>query len=344
MWRLLHWLKPKEPDTSQKPAPTADVGLLNAARPDPAVADETQQALRQLERHLFCWLLDATPAQLEKPSPEAADIQSELTRRMNADGLSELPRQPAVLPMLIRALADEDVSRHALAEIILSDPALTVQLLHVANSPFFRPGEQQIESVEHAVFLLGLDGIRNVASAAVMRPMMTARNSQEALFAQRVWRWGLASARASELIAKAQGAPGNDFFMVGLIPALAYITLRREVVRLYRSDNDGRLPEPAVLLAALRANDWPVSQMIANRWDLPPRFHAHLMAAERPASRTPHTPLNDGIILGTREVLRQAHQRNLPEEKLVRALHLEPDDFTRIRHMLLTMLKDGQRL
>lgn len=344
MWRLLSWLKPKDKKSTRQPAPAPDPGLLNAARPDPASADNTQQGLRQLERHLFGWLLDATPAQLEEQSPDTDDVLAELTRRLDAESLTELPRQPSVLPKLMRTLANEGANRQELTDIILSDPALTVQLLHVANSPFFRPGEQQIESVDHAVFLLGLDGIRNVAAASVMRPMMTARNSQEALFAQRVWRWGLACARAAELIAKAQGAGGNDFFMIGLIPALAYITLRREVVRLYRAENAGATPHPSILLAALRKNDWRVAQMIATRWDMPPRFHAHLMTAERPAISSAHTPLNDGIILGTREVLRQAHQRNLPEEKLAQALHLSGPDFERIRGALLGMLEDAQRL
>lgn len=339
MWRLFQWFKPKtdNPSTVRR----QNGGLLNAAGTDPADEEPTRGALTQLENHLFCWLLDASPAELERDTPDAPGVLTQLQSRLDDGKLMELPRQPAVLPMLMRALSSEDISRHELANIILGDPALTDQLLHVANSPFFRPSDQPIESVEHAIFLLGLDGVRSVAAAAVMRPMMTARSNQEALFAQRVWRWGLACARAAELIARSQGADGNAFFLVTLVPALAYITLRREVTRIYRGQDQAALPEPAVIRTALRNHEWDVARLLSVRWDLPPQYQAYLMTAERPAPNGPHTPINDGIILGTREVLRHAHQRNLPEDQLLRALQMDEPTFVKIRTALLTMLREA---
>ncbi|BES72748.1 hypothetical protein RE428_37660 [Marinobacter nanhaiticus D15-8W] len=339
MWRLFSWLKPKAPE--KQAVTRRESGLLNPANPNIDDEEETHAALRQLENHLFCWLLDASPAQVERDTAHAPVILEALQQRVIDNGLAELPRQPAVLPMLMRALSNDNVSRKELSEIILSDPALTDQLLHMANSPFFLPGEQHIESVEHAIFLLGINGVRSVASAAVVRPMMTARSSQEALFAQRVWRWGLACARSAELIADARGGDGNAFFLVGLLPSLAYITIRREVARLYKSECPGVAMEPAVMRSALRSCDWATAQIVATKWELPPRYHAYLLTAERPAPQSEHTPLNDGIILGTREVLRHAQQRNLPEDQLVAALQMDPDQFQTIRNALVNMLRNG---
>ncbi|WP_111494714.1 HDOD domain-containing protein [Marinobacter bohaiensis] len=342
MWRLFNWLKPKIPASVPETAPPLDTKPDAPDGPDPD-NQPSHSALDQLENHLFCWLLDAGPATIERDTPMTPVVLTALADQLRSGALNELPRQPNVLPMLLRALTHEDVSRKELAEIILADPALTDQLLHMSNSPFFRPGEHLIETVEQAIFRLGLDGVRSVAAAAVMRPMMTARNSHEALFAQRVWRWGLACARSAELIANARGDDGNAFFLVGLIPAMAHLTLYREVVRLYRERQDGAAPEPAVIHAALRANDWTVTRLLAVAWNLPPRYQAHLLSTERPVRGRTHTPLNDGMILGTREVLRDAHQRNLPEDVLVEALALAPDEFERIRALLLNMLRDAQR-
>ncbi|WP_349558130.1 HDOD domain-containing protein [Marinobacter sp. NFXS9] len=268
MWRLFQWIKAKTATPEETLRPGS--GLLNAVGTDPADAEQTRDALTQLEGHLFCWLLNASPAELERDTPNAPMVLAQLQTRLDNGRLMELPRQPAVLPMLMRALSAEDISRHELAGIILGDPALTEQLLHVANSPFFRPSDQPIESVEHAIFLLGLDGVRSVAAAAVMRPMMTARSNQEALFTQRVWRWGLSCARSAELIARSQGADGNAFFLVSLVPALTYITLRREVTRIYRSQNQAGLPEPAIIRTALHTHEWDVARLLSARWDLPP--------------------------------------------------------------------------
>ncbi|PVY75825.1 HD-like signal output (HDOD) protein [Tamilnaduibacter salinus] len=336
MWRVLRWFKREQPS-----APPTRSHLLNTAHETPA-GDDTQLPLRRLEASLFCWLLDTPPHKLRHEDPNEPEVRQEIQRRLRQSGLTELPRKPSVLPRLMSALADERINRHDLTEILLADPSLTTQLLDVANSPFFKPGDQSIESVEHAVFMLGLDGIRNVASAAIMRPMMAARNSQEALFAQRTWRWGLACARSAELIANTHGGDGNGFFMVGLLPALSYITLRREVVHIAKGTGDRIAVTPALIRSLLKSWDWETTQKIAEAWHLPPQYHAWLLAAERPAPRTAHSPLNDGIILGTREVLRRANQLNLPEDTLQAALQLSESQFQSIRASLLTMLQSDR--
>jgi HD-like signal output (HDOD) protein len=248
------------------------------------------------------------------------------------------------LPMLTRALADDNADRKELSKIILSDPALTDQLLHVANSPLFRHGDKPIESVDQAVFMLGMNGIRNVISAAVMRPMMAARNSREALFAQRVWRWGLTCAKAAELIAGVKDRDGSVYFMTGLLPALSYITLRRELQRICRSASPPSEPSPNLTHQALARFQWATAQVLANEWKLSPEYHARLMAAERPKPKQTHAPLNDGIIIGTREILRHAHQRNMAEAEVRRLVHVPPEQFVRIRRIILDSLEAGSHI
>lgn len=325
----------------RRPAvPFQDSRLLNPSTDD---TEGTPERVEQLEEHLFCWLLDASPSELQTDLAHTNQVIEELQRRLETKRLDELPRQPLTLPMLMRALSDDATGRQQLTRIILDDPALTDQLLQIANSPYFRPGDQTIESVDQAVFLLGIDGIRNVISAAVMRPMMAARNSREALFAQRVWRWGLTCARSAELVAGLHGKDTSTHFMVGLLPALSYITLHRELQRISRSLGFNLSDMPGVAREALVRYQWTVSQLLANEWNLPPKYHAYLLSAERPAPGQKHAPLNDGMIIGTREVLRHAHQRNMAEEDLRKIIRLNSEQFSRVRKTILEMLKNGAR-
>ncbi len=317
--------------------------LINPAKAQ--TNDDLENGLElthRLEENLFCWLLDAKPSALTGEPSSATEILGELENRLTEGQMDELPRQPLSLPMLLRALADESTDRQSVTDIILRDPALTDQLLQVSNSPFFRHGDKTIESVDQAVFLLGIDGIRNVVSAAVMRPMMAARNSGEALFAQRVWRWGLSCARASEQIAKLHNADTSAHFMAGLLPALAYITLYRELQRICRARINSA-PTPALIRQAMTRYQWSTSQLLAKAWNLPPRFSALLLAAERPAPKQDQTPLNDGIIIGTREVLLHANQRNLAEDDLPNVVQLNPQQIKLVRESLLAMLRDEGR-
>jgi len=298
--------------------------------------------INQLEGHLFSWLLDVPPFKLEKNAASSADILSELERRLKTGEMEELPRKPGSLPRLMQVLSHETTERKQISDIILSDPALTKQMLQVANSPYFKLSDHSIETVDQAVFMLGIDGIRNVITAAVMRPMMAARNSREALFAQRAWRWGLTCGRAAELIATINRDDNGAHFMAGLLPSLAYITIRRELWRICHSQRACSEPEPAVIRAALGRYQWTTCQLLANVWNLPPKYHAWLLTAERPAPRQRHSALTDGLLLGTREVLRHGRQRNLAEEELRLIVHLTNEQMTTVRNALLRMLQEGK--
>lgn len=312
--------------------------LLNSAA---ASSEECRPPLDRLEDHLFCWLLDSSPRQVSQPSPLTGKVLREIESRLRDDRLEELPRQPLTLPTLMRTLASETTSRQAVTGIILGDPSLTQQVLQVANSPFFRVGDQAVVSVDQAVFLLGLDGIRNVASASVMRPMLAARNSAESTFAQRVWRWGLTCARSAELIALNNHQESTSYFMVGLLPALSYLTLRREVQSIFERRFPDEHPSPHVFHEVMRTFEWATAQKIAHAWNLPPRYHALLLTAEWSLPDKEHSPLNDGIVLGTREVLRDAHQRNLGIDELLPLLSLNADQLDKVRQILSRLLAEG---
>lgn len=345
---ILSWIRHKlgperpGPDTpSSKPQVNASHSghrLLSVGTGNPI---DSGPLLAKLEEHLFCWLLDSSPRKITEPTPFTGKVLRELEIRLESNRLSELPRQPLTLPTLMRTLASETTSLKEVTSIILSDASLTSQVLQVANSPFFKVGDQPVETVDQAVFLLGLDGVRNVASASVMRPMLAARNSTEANFAQRVWRWGLTCARSAELIALTSGQESTSYFMVGLLPALAYLTLRREVQAIVERRFPDQQPTAQMYHEAMARFQWSTAQKIAHAWHLPPRYHALLLTAERPVPGQAHSPLNDGIVLGTREVLRDAHQRNLGDEELQTLLSINGAQLDKIRHLLSRLLAEG---
>ena len=334
----------RQPATTSQPHQSTR--LFNPAESDNHKTPETQNDwIGQLEGNLFAWLLETEPKKLDAAPSERAAFEpalEALEERIATGKLEELPRQPGTLPLLLKALSAETTERRQISRIILSDPVLTEHLLQIVNSPFFRYNQNRIESVDQAVFVLGLNGIRSVAAAAMMRPMMSARNSREALFAQRAWRWTLTCARATEMIAKLRGQNTSAYFVVGLMPGLAYLTIRREMVRITRTLDSSADPSPALIRAAITRYQWHVCQVLANTWNLPPKYHAWLLSAERPAPGQPHSPMTDGLLLGSREILRHAHQRNLPERELYEILHLPPEDITRVRTSLVDMLEEGK--
>jgi len=72
---------------------------------------------------------------------------------------------PEVTGQIIKTVEDPKSSAQQLHRIVSHDPALVTRILKVVNSAFYGlPG--QIGSVERAIVLLGLNGIKNIAVAA----------------------------------------------------------------------------------------------------------------------------------------------------------------------------------
>ena len=108
------------------------------------------------------------------------------------------PRRPLLLPQLLQAVNDSEVSRRELAGIIARDPALTGALLKLANSPFYRASERPVESVERAVAVLGTDGIRSLVATVLLQPVFRLSRSQFAQFPEVIWEHTFRMAAAAE--------------------------------------------------------------------------------------------------------------------------------------------------
>src|ERR1700683_1786359 len=79
--------------------------------------------------------------------------------------IAPMPRGCAQLAELTAQNATDAAQ---LARLIQSDPALAGEIMRVANSPVLRP-RAPIVSLQQAVSLLGIAGVRNIAPAVMLR-------------------------------------------------------------------------------------------------------------------------------------------------------------------------------
>lgn len=82
------------------------------------------------------------------------------------------PRKPMIIPKLLRAVNSESSTKKDLVEVISEDPVLAGELLKIANSPFYRVSEEPVESIGRAIVLLGMNGLKALASTLVMQPVV----------------------------------------------------------------------------------------------------------------------------------------------------------------------------
>lgn len=110
-------------------------------------------------------------SETEPAAPPAADD----LKRKALHSLGELPPFSAVLTRLLASLAGENVSFSKLGDLIEKDTVVAANLLHLVNSAMYaRRGT--INSVRHALSLLGLEKVRNaVLGMSITRMWSKAR-------------------------------------------------------------------------------------------------------------------------------------------------------------------------
>lgn len=102
------------------------------------------------------------------PTPDASPGRQldELLASVRAHG--GLPSIGHTLARLSQLLESDSDAVTALADVILSDVALTQRLLRVANTIPYRTGQQAVTTVTRAIMLLGFDQVRGTALSLVL--------------------------------------------------------------------------------------------------------------------------------------------------------------------------------
>lgn len=135
------------------------------------------------------------------------------------DNLSELPPFPKVTSRLLDLLNDPTVSINELSEVISTDPSLVLKVLHLSNSPFYMVSKK-IESVQDAVFILGIHTIKTITTAITIHQGFNKYKPRADIFhIDRFWKHSYATAITACKLArnKKLNNSSNKLYLAGLI-------------------------------------------------------------------------------------------------------------------------------
>ncbi|MEX0614476.1 MAG: HDOD domain-containing protein, partial [Methylophaga sp.] len=164
-----------------------------------------------------------------------------------ATGKLLLPTLPEVALKVREVVNNQDVTAAQLADIIVTDSALSARLLKVANSALYR-GRVPVESVQTAVTRLGLQMVRNLVTSLVMEQMFkpTSRLLEKRM--RELWEHSTEVAAISQVIASKQpGIKTDEAMLAGLIHNIGVLPI------LMRAENTPGLIEDDARLEQLIA-------------------------------------------------------------------------------------------
>jgi HD-like signal output (HDOD) protein len=147
------------------------------------------------------------------PEQETVDV---LKGRL-VSGLEQLPPFSPTLSKLLATMATEDVSFARVAALIESDAVLAGSVLKVVNSSLYGFGGT-VNSVRHAVAILGVDRLRNLSLGFSVARMWTHIRTPEGWSASKFNVHSLAVGILSDLLAQRAEAPYPEgAFVAGLL-------------------------------------------------------------------------------------------------------------------------------
>jgi putative nucleotidyltransferase with HDIG domain len=137
-------------------------------------------------------------------------------------GIGDLPPMPDIAARVLRAVEGGDCSVHDLRLIIERDPAIVARILKVANSALYGFA-RQIDTLSHALALLGMQTVRNLVLAASISQMFARYGLMEKLIFEHASLCGPVAHRLARYVA-GKWDP-EEAFVAGLLHDMGKIVL-----------------------------------------------------------------------------------------------------------------------
>ncbi len=269
--------EPVSPPPAPAPVPApAAAPAFPAAAPVPQVAQPAAPPVSfdQLERVNGAWngwLFDRTDGGLDLSDFETRALEAlAAIVASQQSGAALVRRMPGLVPQLLQSLRSETFSGSALSRTIASDPVLVAAVVRLANSCYQGTG-QAITSVEHAVILIGQEGLRQLITTVAFRPIIDMHSGfYTRRLAPHLWAHSERCAMAARQAAAAAGPAGGiepfDAFLAGLLQNVGLIVSLRIMDQ--AAQGEAGLGSD-VFLAQLARDTRRLCASIAREWKFP---------------------------------------------------------------------------
>lgn len=203
---------------------------------------------------------------------------------------AKLPVMSEVAQALVRTLNDPDSTASQVQAIISRDPALTANLLRLANSAQFGLS-RQVVSLDHAISLIGMSRIRALALSTGIK---AAFPQVPGLDRTAFWRFNMACAGFAQWLAGGAGIDPQEAWLAGMMLRLGELLIGQ------RSPDVFAEIEAANRVAQARweheqrvlgFDEAQVTAVLAKYWNFPDHIITGLQNASAPLQTQPFEPL-----------------------------------------------------
>lgn len=195
----------------------------------------------------------------------------------NILNIQEFATLPQVTTKVLQYLEREDFNFKDLAKLIEADPALSIKLIKVANSPMFAT-RAEIDSIQQAVQILGMNRVANlVLAVSIFSKFVILENSKLVDYVNKFWWHSSCTGIVAKSISKKLGLNFNEKeFIIGLLHDIGKLAMLQyksdayiKVIELIDYDYEDPLKAS---LKFFDCNHIDVTNAILEKWNMPKDF------------------------------------------------------------------------
>lgn len=307
---MKNWIGRLLGGSDKVPPAGAGIGATAVAGHDEALATEVHATF-------YRWLsasngFNASP---EQEQQILAEVRALAADPACASGL--VPRVPELVTQLLTALSDENISTGALSAQVGRDLVLVAEVIREANSAYYRP-VTPIETLEGAVTMLGLNGLRMLLARIAFRPLVRVKVQGVARqVAPNVWKHSERCAFAASVMAPGLSAGVFESYLAGLMQNLGLQVAFQVADRIC----EGKVPGSSAFGVDLFAASRQLSSVIASHWDFPVEVVDAIARAGDPDSSHLAQALEQGDRIAKLRLLLDGHVIDEDDDLVIQGLN-----------------------
>jgi HD-like signal output (HDOD) protein len=182
-----------------------------------------------------------------------------------------LPMFHPIAVKLQGVLSNNDFSIEQVVALIIRDPALTSQILRLANSPFFS-GLAKVTTITEAVVRLGAAEVASVAMMATQQSSYhSITNPELKSYSQLLWRHAIGCAIGSRWLAERTGCRhlSQEAFIAGLLHDIGSLLILKALEGILNSGDDVKVFTRDLITEIMTAMHAESGYQLMERWNLP---------------------------------------------------------------------------
>ncbi len=204
-------------------------------------------------------------------------------------GEINIPTYPEINIKLAR-LIGEDASLAKITDLLKQDMSIVSNLIRLSNSAAYSGGKK-IQTLDQAIYQLGLKQTQSVVEIISNRAFYTNKNMNYPALLKSIWKHSIACAHASAIIGrKLRHSSPDELFTMGLLHDIGFLLLLQIISELETSNTLDVVIEKDSLLDFLKAHHGTFGRALLHRWKLPEHYasaamyHEDLGTSEAPST------------------------------------------------------------